>query len=87
MARLATFVQSHNGVEGFVEPRTMVTETTLVLVADTGEWTRRRIAGPEAAFAFGREHSVPVYDVTKSGYPSRMREWNRNRVPRERDGT
>ena len=44
---LATFVKSRQGVEAYLEPRTAVTETTVVLVAGDGEWTRRRVAGRE----------------------------------------
>ena len=31
------------GVEAYVEPKTTVTDVTVVLVADDGEWTRRRV--------------------------------------------
>ena len=48
-AHLREWAGTHAGVEAFVEPRTTVTETTMLLVAADGEWTRRRIAGPEAA--------------------------------------
>ena len=37
------FVTARRGVEGFVEPRTAVSEVTLLLVAHDGEWTRRRV--------------------------------------------
>ena len=48
-AYLREWARSHAGVEAFVEPRTAVTETTVLLVAADGEWTRRRVAGPNAA--------------------------------------
>ncbi len=47
LTHLEEFVATRRGVEGFVEPRTAVTETTIVLVAADGEWTRRRIDGPD----------------------------------------
>ena len=72
---LRGFAASRTGVEGFVEPQTNTTATTLVLVAGDGEWTRRRVASPKAAFDLGRELALPVYDVAATGYPSRMREW------------
>jgi hypothetical protein len=78
-AHLAAFVHSRPGVEAYVEPRTAVTEMTVVLVAATGEWTRRRIAGPDAARALGQNLGIPVYDVAATGYPQRMREWTRRR--------
>ena len=76
---LAAFAQSRPGVEGFVEPRTPTTEPTLVFVARDGEWTRRRVASPKAAFDLGRRLAVPVYDVAAVGYPPRMREWTARR--------
>jgi hypothetical protein len=76
LEHLAAFVGSRRGVEGFVEPRTTVTETTLLLVAHDGEWTRRRIESPEVARRFAHQHSMPVYDVRLMGYPQRMRDYN-----------
>lgn len=76
---LSGFARSRRGVEGYIEPRTLITETTVVLVADSGEWTRRRVAGPGAAQEMGVQLGIPVYDVTKVGYPDRMRAWNRQR--------
>ena len=75
IAHLEQFVASRRGVEGYVEPRTSVTETTIVLVAADGEWTRRRIDGPEVARRLSRELSIPVYDAQVTGYPQRMRDW------------
>ena len=76
---LSQFVRTRGGVEGYLEPRTTVTDTTLVLVASTGEWTRRRIAGVEGARAFTRKHAIPLYEVAIVGYPKRMREWTARR--------
>ena len=76
---LATWAAERRGVEGFVEPQTSTTTTTLVLVAADGEWTRRRVASPKAAFSFGNDRGIPVYDVAAVGYPARMREWTARR--------
>ena len=73
---LAEFVRSRRGVEGFIEPRTTVTETTVLLVAHDGEWTRRRIESPEVARRFAHQLSLPIYDVRLVGYPQRMRDYN-----------
>ena len=75
---------SRRGVEGFVEPETLQTSTTLVLVAADGEWTRRRVSSREAAFDWGRKQGLPVYDVAATGYPQRMREWTARRKAAER---
>jgi hypothetical protein len=79
IAHLEAFARSRPGVEAYVEPQTTVTETTVVLVAATGEWTRRRVAGPRAARELGRRLQIPVYDAQVVGYPARMREWTRRR--------
>ena len=73
---LAEFVRSRRGVEAFIEPRTTVTETTVLLVAHDGEWTRRRIDSPESARRFAHQLSMPIYDVKLMGYPQRMRDYN-----------
>lgn len=75
LTHLEAFAGSRTGVEGFVEPETMTTATTLVLVAADGEWTRRRVSSPKTAFDLGRRLGLPVYDVAATGYPARMREW------------
>lgn len=76
MAHLEAWANERRGVEAYVEPRTAVTETTVVLIAATGEWTRRRVAGPEGAAELGKRLGIPVYDAGVVGYPQRMREWN-----------
>ncbi|MGY1707648.1 oxidoreductase [Geodermatophilus sp. SYSU D00697] len=76
LAHLERFVATRRGVEGYVEPRTAVTETTIVLVAADGEWTRRRIDGPDTARRLSRDLGVPVYDAQVTGYPQRMRDWS-----------
>ena len=76
---LTDFAESRPGVEAYLEPRTAITETTVVLVAASGEWTRRRIAGEDAARAFTRKHAIPLYEVALVGYPRRMREWTARR--------
>ncbi|HEX3646958.1 MAG TPA: oxidoreductase [Pseudonocardiaceae bacterium] len=72
---LADWASTRHGVEAFVEPKTTVTETTVVLIAHDGEWTRRRIT-ESGARELGRRLGVPVYDVRKVGYPRRMRAYN-----------
>ena len=76
---LTEFATSRRGVEGFVEPKTTVTEVTLLLVAHDGEWTRRRVPSVDWAHRFANRHGVPSYDAAVVGYPSRMREYNRRK--------
>ncbi|MBN3509041.1 oxidoreductase [Mycolicibacterium septicum] len=82
---LQRWVAERVGVEAFVEPRTTVTEVTVVLVAADGEWTRRRAGGEAGARRLSDRLQIPVYDVQKVGYPQRMRDHDaRRRIERER---
>lgn len=73
---LARFAAERAGVEAYLEPATRTTPTTMVLVALTGEWTRRRVPDERTAREIARALAIPVYDVQLTGYPRRMREWN-----------
>ena len=76
---LSEFVTARHGVEGFVEPRTAVSDVTLLLVAHDGEWTRRRVPSVEWAHKFCNKHQVPSYDAAVVGIPQRMRDYNRRK--------
>lgn len=82
---LRQWVAEHTGVEAFVEPKTTVTDVTVVLVAADGEWTRRRAGGDAGARRLSERLNIPVYDVQKVGYPQRMRDYDeRRRIERRR---
>ncbi|MBE1471323.1 oxidoreductase [Kibdelosporangium phytohabitans] len=81
---LVAWAQSRRGVEAYVEPRTNVTHTTVVLIASDGEWTRRRIDDEDAARSFGKKHSIPVYDAGIVGYPQRMRDYTRRKAEEDK---
>ena len=85
VAHLEQFARTRRGVEAYVEPRTTVTETTVVLVAADGEWTRRRVPSVEWAHDFANSHGIPSYDAAVVGYPQRMRDYN-DRKRREARG-
>ena len=79
------FARTRPGVEAYIEPATHVTQTTLILIAATGEWTRRRVPNAGIARQVAQSLRIPVYDVNLTGYPRQMREWNaeqRMRRPR-----
>lgn len=83
---LRDWAAARRGVEAFVEPRTTVTSTTVLLVAHDGEWTRRRVADPDAARKFAQKLRMPIYDVALVGYPKRMRDYDaRQKILRERE--
>ncbi|MGQ4617254.1 oxidoreductase [Nocardia sp. R7R-8] len=82
---LADWVRTHAGVEGYIEPKTTVTDVTVILIAADGEWTRR-VVGERGAQRIAKDLRIPVYDVRKTGYPQRMRDYDaRKRVQRQRD--
>ena len=76
MQQLLDFTKSRKGVEAFIEPKTSVTQTTMLLVASDGEWTRRRVESPQAAVALAKKLEIPCYDANRTGYPQRMRDFN-----------
>ena len=78
-AHLHQWVTDRRGVEGFVEPRTAVSDVTLLLVAHDGEWTRRRVPSVQWAHQFCNRHQVPSYDAAVVGIPQRMRDYNRRK--------
>jgi hypothetical protein len=73
---LREFARTRTGVEFYVEPETMVTDTTAVAIAADGEWIRRRVGSPRVIRQVAKQLSLPVYDVQIVGYPERMRAYN-----------
>lgn len=76
---LETWTAERHGIEGFVEPRTAVSDVTLLLVAHDGEWTRRRVPTVDWAHQFCNRHQIPSYDAAVVGIPQRMRDFNRRK--------
>ncbi len=86
LAYLRAWTAARTGVEGFVEPKTTVTDLTVVLVAADGEWTRRRAGTERDAVRLADRLGIPVYDVEKLGYPQRMRDYDaRRRIEKRRE--
>ena len=73
---LEDFVRTRVGVEAYIEPPTTFIPPTVLLIATTGEWTRRRVGDPSLIRGLAEGLRVPVYDVQLVGYPQRMRDWN-----------
>ncbi|HEX3929066.1 MAG TPA: hypothetical protein VHW64_00060 [Nocardioides sp.] len=80
---LDSFVSSREGVEGFVEPRTAVSDVTLLLVAWDGEYTRRRVPSADWAYRFCQRRGVRAYEAGVVGIPTRMREYIKRQKERE----
>ncbi len=71
--KLREFAAKHQGVEGYLEPRTATFDQSLLLVAREGEWLRAAIDDRRKAEAFCKKLGIPFYDAGIVGYPERMR--------------
>lgn len=81
-SELEDFARSRIGVEAFLEPKTTIYSTTVLLVADDGEYLRRPVKDRGQAAALCRDLNIPLYDARKVGYPQRMRDYDQGRAPR-----
>lgn len=70
------FISTRVGVEAYLEPANANEPSSLLLIATTGEWTRRRIPNPQAGYKIASDLGIPIYNVDFTGYPQRMRDWN-----------
>lgn len=89
---LAAWTAARTGVEAFVEPQTNFSDVTVILIAGDGEWTRRRVGGVAGARRISEKLKIPVYDVHRTGYPQRKRDYDARqkilkRRAREASGT
>jgi hypothetical protein len=76
VAHLSAFAREKVGVEAYVEPAVTDTPPSILLVATTGEWTRRAAPDERSAWKVAESLGVPVYNVQFTGYPQRYRDWN-----------
>jgi len=81
-SELERFAHSRIGVEAFLEPKTTIYSTTVLLVADDGEYLRRPVKDRGQAVALCKDLNIPLYDARKVGYPKRMRDYEQGRAPR-----
>jgi hypothetical protein len=79
LGQLERFAQERKGVEGFIEPRTATSPTSLLLVDRDGDHLRAEVKEPEDAAAFCSRLGIPVYDAQVIGYPKRMKEFEKRR--------
>ncbi len=79
LKELEAFAEERKGVEGFIEPRTATSPTTLLLVDRDGDHLRAPVRDPDDAVAFCEGRGVPVYDAQVIGYPKRMKDFERRR--------
>jgi hypothetical protein len=70
---IIAFIESHEGVEAYVEPRTVVSPLTVVLVDADGAWRRIEMHDDRVLRPIVRSHGIRVFDASLVGYPPRMR--------------
>lgn len=76
MKHFADFVSTRKGVEAYLEPAGAREPLSMLLVARDGEWTRRQVPNPREAAGLATELGLPFYEIIRTGYPQRMREWS-----------
>jgi hypothetical protein len=78
---LLEFASTRRGVEVYLEPRTRLYGDSVLLVADDGEYLRRPVPDPVTVRRFCSEHGIPVYDAARTGYPRRVRDYDKGVRP------
>lgn len=67
------FLNTHEGVEAFVEPKTVVSPKSVVLIDGAGEWRRFELEEDSSLRRISAERGLPIFDAALTGYPPRMR--------------
>jgi preprotein translocase subunit Sec61beta len=73
-AGILRFVESREGVEAYVEPKTVMHPLSVVLVAGDGENHRFELFDDAYVRELTRTHGLKVFDAVRVGYPQRMRD-------------
>ena len=75
------FIESRDGVEAYVEPKTVMHPLSVVLVAGDGEHRRFTLFDDAYLRELARERELPIFDAGRVGYPQRMREYTKRKRP------
>jgi hypothetical protein len=67
------FLNTHRGVEAYVEPKTVMSPRSVVLVDDLGDWRRFELREDAYLRRLSAERGLPIFDAARTGYPPRMR--------------
>lgn len=70
---IAEFLNTHEGVEAYVEPKTVVSPKSVVLIDGAGEWRRFELKEDAYLRRLSAERGLPIFDAALTGYPPRMR--------------
>jgi hypothetical protein len=67
------FLHTHHGVEAYVEPETVISPRSVVLVDVDGGWRRFPLPDDASLRRLSAERGIPIFDAGRTGYPRRMR--------------
>jgi hypothetical protein len=70
---IVAFLDSHDGVEAYMEPKTAMSHLSVVLVDAAGEWRRFELREDAFLRSLASERGIRVFDAAKTGYPPRMK--------------
>jgi hypothetical protein len=70
---IVEFLDTHEGVEAYVEPKTVVSPRSVVLIDVAGEWRRFELKEDAYLRRLSAERVLPIFDAALTGYPPRMR--------------
>jgi hypothetical protein len=71
--QIAEWLNLHEGVEAYVEPKTVMHPLSVVLVDGDGLAKRFELREDAILRELAKTRHLPVFDATKVGYPERMR--------------
>jgi hypothetical protein len=71
--QIVAFLDTHEGVEAYVEPRTVMHPLSVVLVDADGAWRRFELSEDSYLRELARTRNVKIIDAMRFGYPKRMR--------------
>jgi len=71
--RIVAFLDEHQGVEAYVEPKTVMHPLSVLLVDGVGVAKRFELREDAILRELARSRGLPVFDATRTGYPERMR--------------
>ncbi len=70
---IVAFLDSHQGVEAYMEPKTAMSSLSVVLVDADGGWRRFELRKDAFLRTLASERGILVFDAAKTGYPPRMK--------------
>jgi hypothetical protein len=70
---IVEWIASHEGVEAYVEPKTVMHPLSVVLVDGRGEAKRFELREDAFLRELAKERGMRVLDASRVGYPERMR--------------